>query len=323
MLSLLNGDATSALGLVDRLVGELRAHIEGADQFDDITLLAVRWLSPVAPENDALPSDRADQFREKQSKNRNVPDGAIHVFSSCCDRLDRLIKKKRVRLSTRTASARIQLQLLLTRLDRYQNPISPWPPFGNDSGRVDRDAALPLRPDSRLRPMSLDRTGATRMGVRLAVTSGRIGRNRPATQRALPHPRCAISRGKRNRSLPPPETTHAEALLDLLPSSPPSTTSPAAKNAKPRRWNFELLEDRVTPAVSTTLSAGILTVNLSAASDTAFITNTSTGINVGITASASGILSERSPASRRSSFRTAARPWRPSRSASTVRSPTP
>jgi sigma-B regulation protein RsbU (phosphoserine phosphatase) len=42
-LSLLATSAPAAAVLVERLVTELRSHIGSADQFDDITLLAVRW----------------------------------------------------------------------------------------------------------------------------------------------------------------------------------------------------------------------------------------------------------------------------------------
>jgi sigma-B regulation protein RsbU (phosphoserine phosphatase) len=42
-LALLEGSAPSAGTLVERLVADLRSHIGSADQFDDITLLAVRW----------------------------------------------------------------------------------------------------------------------------------------------------------------------------------------------------------------------------------------------------------------------------------------
>jgi sigma-B regulation protein RsbU (phosphoserine phosphatase) len=42
-LALLEGSAPSAGALVERLVADLRSHIGSADQFDDITLLAVRW----------------------------------------------------------------------------------------------------------------------------------------------------------------------------------------------------------------------------------------------------------------------------------------
>src|SRR5262249_29481422 len=41
-LGLLQDGAPSAAALVERLVSELRSHIGSADQFDDITLLAVR-----------------------------------------------------------------------------------------------------------------------------------------------------------------------------------------------------------------------------------------------------------------------------------------
>lgn len=43
-LSLLQGENASAKALVDRIVGEVRAHIGTAEQYDDITLLAVRRM---------------------------------------------------------------------------------------------------------------------------------------------------------------------------------------------------------------------------------------------------------------------------------------
>jgi len=46
LFSLLEQPATSAAALVQRLETSLKDHIAGAEQFDDITMLAVRWLDP-------------------------------------------------------------------------------------------------------------------------------------------------------------------------------------------------------------------------------------------------------------------------------------
>lgn len=45
-LAMLQEGAPSAAALIERLVAALRVHIGGADQFDDITLLAARWALP-------------------------------------------------------------------------------------------------------------------------------------------------------------------------------------------------------------------------------------------------------------------------------------
>jgi sigma-B regulation protein RsbU (phosphoserine phosphatase) len=45
LLSLLETPASTATDLLDRIANSVEAHISGADQFDDITLLAVRRIS--------------------------------------------------------------------------------------------------------------------------------------------------------------------------------------------------------------------------------------------------------------------------------------
>ncbi len=49
LLELLGNGAPSATILVERIVSELRSHIGTADQFDDITLLAARWMPDKSP----------------------------------------------------------------------------------------------------------------------------------------------------------------------------------------------------------------------------------------------------------------------------------
>jgi sigma-B regulation protein RsbU (phosphoserine phosphatase) len=50
LFSLLEQPAPSAAALVQRIESSLKAHIAGADQFDDITMLAVRWSDPAKAE---------------------------------------------------------------------------------------------------------------------------------------------------------------------------------------------------------------------------------------------------------------------------------
>jgi serine phosphatase RsbU (regulator of sigma subunit) len=45
LLSLLETPASTATDLLDRIANSVEAHISGAGQFDDITLLAVRRIS--------------------------------------------------------------------------------------------------------------------------------------------------------------------------------------------------------------------------------------------------------------------------------------
>ena len=47
-LALLEGGAPTAADVIERLVSDVRSHIGAADQFDDITLLAVRWTPDAA-----------------------------------------------------------------------------------------------------------------------------------------------------------------------------------------------------------------------------------------------------------------------------------
>jgi sigma-B regulation protein RsbU (phosphoserine phosphatase) len=50
LFSLLEQPATSAAALVRRLESNLKDHIAGAEQFDDITILAVRWSDQAGSE---------------------------------------------------------------------------------------------------------------------------------------------------------------------------------------------------------------------------------------------------------------------------------
>ena len=61
------------------------------------------------------------------------------------------------------------------------------------------------------------------------------------------------------------------------------------KTAKPRNWSLEELENRTTPAVSTSVVSNVLTVSLGAASDSAFITNSASGIRIGTAANGTDV----------------------------------
>jgi serine phosphatase RsbU (regulator of sigma subunit) len=54
LLPLLEQPATSAAALLERVETNLRAHIATADQFDDITMLAVRRDTRHVPKSDIL-----------------------------------------------------------------------------------------------------------------------------------------------------------------------------------------------------------------------------------------------------------------------------
>src|SRR5579871_4492047 len=79
------------------------------------------------------------------------------------------------------------------------------------------------------------------------------------------------------------------ALNRRLPFAGRRSSKATQSQRLPYRLQWELLEDRVAPAVTANLNAGLLTVTLGAASDTATLTGLiAAGTTIGVTGSSYG-----------------------------------